>query len=104
MDQPKNPIGSIDDEKKQAVGVLKTVISKTMGKNVPEDERDYRTAMQAQKELNRIFDINITDKEESEEIPDDLETVRRTLQPLFPDTNEVTELARLARSEVEASR
>ena len=92
-----------EKETETAIKILKGIISKSIGKDV--FEKDYKTAMQAQKELNRIFDVYSAQNDQEENKTDaKTEIVKELLQPLYPETEEVTELARKARAEIERAR
>jgi hypothetical protein len=97
------------DRKKEiinAVGVLKHILNSTIGKNTKEE--DFKTAMQAQKELNKIFDVySVNESEEyvyGSESDGKLRDVIKILQPLYPEVEEVSEIARQCRSEIERKR
>lgn len=109
----KNDVPKADDinfdrkeEITNSVKVLKHILNSTIGKDTK--EKDYKTAMQAQKELNKIFDVySVNDSEEYEESSESdgkLRSIKKILQPLYPDTEEVSDIARQCRSELERKR
>jgi CRISPR/Cas system CSM-associated protein Csm2 small subunit len=97
------------DRKKEiinAVGVLKHILKSTIGKDTKEE--DFKTAMQAQKELNKIFDVySVKDSDQTEDSGEAIGKLRdviKILQPLYPEVEEVSEIARQCRSEIERKR